>query len=177
MKAIVCCGINNEIGKDNKVLFKFKEDLCVFRNVTKGFGKEPCAVIMGRKTFDSIGKALPSRLNIILTTHPDQYNFYNSDNVVVVRTIDEAYAICKDRFISSNNMYLIGGGQVYNDMINICTHVIITRVFKEVPDADTFFPSLTNRFKLTQQSEQMHSVTDAGEEIDFCMQLYRNVNI
>ncbi len=131
---------NGGIGIDNKLPWHFKEDLKYFSKITKGLGNN--AIIMGRKTYESIGKELPNRLNIILSRNIT----YN--NIKTCNTIESAIEFCKIKSI--DNIFIIGGSQVYEEVLNkkLVHNIFITEIDKEY-ECDVFFPILDNNFKCT----------------------------
>jgi dihydrofolate reductase len=128
---IVAVSRNNAIGAKNKIPWKLKSDLELFKNVTMG-----CPIIMGRKTFESIGRCLPGRLNIVLSkTKKDSNNeaLYFA-NIESMESYFEKNGI-KEAFI-------IGGAKIYEAFLSKVTTIHLSEVMCEVKDADTFFPEL-----------------------------------
>lgn len=125
---IAAIGKNRELGKDNKLLWHISEDLIRFKKITQGH-----IIIMGRKTYESIGKPLPNRTNYIITR---DYN-YKVEGASVFHSIEEA--IKSASAIGDGEIFIIGGGQLYNQAINIADKLYLTLVDREY-DADTFFP-------------------------------------
>jgi len=127
---VVAISSNNAIGKNNQLLWHLPADLKHFKNITTGH-----TIIMGRKTYDSIGKPLPNRRNIIITRQKD----LQLDGVEVVNSLDEALTLCKDE----KEIFVIGGAEIYKQAISICDKIYLTRVHQNF-DADAFFPELDN---------------------------------
>ncbi len=125
---IAAIGKNNELGKDNQLLWNIPEDMKHFRETTRGH-----TVIMGRKTFESIGKALPNRRNIVITRDAN----YRKDGVDVTNSLEEAILLCEN----SEEVFIIGGGEIYKQALPFASKLYITHVHKEY-DADTFFPEI-----------------------------------
>ncbi|MEI6407759.1 MAG: dihydrofolate reductase [Bacteroidota bacterium] len=125
---VVATGKNGEIGKDNRLLWHLPADLKYFKNLTTGH-----PIIMGRHTFESIGKALPNRRNIIITRQND----YQANGVDVVHSLEDAINLVKDQ----PEIMVIGGADVYNQALPIANRIYITRVDIE-PEADRYFPEL-----------------------------------
>jgi dihydrofolate reductase len=121
---------NNAIGKDNKLLWHIAEDLKYFKSITNGH-----PVIMGRKTFESMGKALSNRVNIIVSRNP-QFTVAGS---IVATSLDEAIAIASE---IDNQQFIIGGASVYNEAIRIANIIYLTVVYNKY-EADTFFPEIS----------------------------------
>ncbi len=125
---IAAIGKNNEIGKGNTLLFNMPADMKHFRDTTRGH-----AVIMGRKTFESLPNgALPNRRNIIITRDKE----YNAEGIEIVYSLDEAIEKIKDE----NESFIIGGAEIYKQSINKADKLYITEINSEFGGADTFFP-------------------------------------
>ena len=125
---IAAIGENNELGLDNKLIWDIKEDLKRFKKLTTGH-----SIIMGRKTFESISKALPERLNIVLTKNKN----FKVKNVSIASNIHEALELAKD----DEQPFIIGGSEIYSLFINIAQTIELTRVHNNFR-ADTFFPDI-----------------------------------
>lgn len=105
---------NGIIGIDGKLPFNYKEDLDHFRKTTTN-----SVVVMGRKTFQSIGKPLPNRINICISSS----NFYESENLILVKSFSEALEEAK---IYNKNIWIIGGSSVYEEAMNVADKIILT---------------------------------------------------
>ena len=125
---IAAIGENNELGLDNKLIWNIKEDLKRFKKLTTGH-----SIIMGRKTFESISKALPGRLNIVLTKNKN----FKCKNVSIASNIHEAIELTKD----DEQPFIIGGSEIYSLFINMAQTIELTRVHNNFK-ADTFFPDI-----------------------------------
>lgn len=125
---IAAIGENNELGLDNKLIWHIKEDLKRFKKLTTGH-----SIIMGRKTFESISKALPGRLNIVLTKNKN----FKFKNVSTASNIHEAIELTKD----DEQPFIIGGSEIYSLFINMAQTIELTRVHNNFK-ADTFFPDI-----------------------------------
>ena len=125
---------NNALGKDNKLLFRLKKDMAHFKNITTDN-----VVIMGRKTYESIGKPLSNRINVVLSRN----NNLKNDNISIFNDLKSAIDEMKI-FYPEKDIFIIGGGQIYKQAIeeNLVDKLIITKVKKVVDDADTFFPDI-----------------------------------
>lgn len=123
---IAAIGKNRELGKDNDLIWHFKEDMKFFRETTTGN-----TVVMGRKTFESLPHALPNRRNVVITTNAD----YVADGAEVVTSVDEALEITKN-----DNVFIIGGGKIYGEFLKYAEKLYLTEIDSECKDADTFFP-------------------------------------
>ena len=135
---IVAAGENNEIGKDNDLIWHLRDDLKRFKSLTSGHH-----IIMGRKTFESFPKPLPNRTHIVITR---QSNYKSPDGVIIVNSIEDAINIAK----KDSQPFIIGGGEIYKQAMPYASKIEITRVHATFPEADTFFPKIdTSIFKET----------------------------
>lgn len=138
---IVAATENNAIGKDNKMLFHIKEDLLFFKNTT--INK---TIVMGRKTFESLPGVLPFRKHIVLS-RDKEYNVENSQ-VEVKHSLEEVLEEIKT---SEEEIFIIGGEEIYRQILDrdLAYKIYITRIYKTVEDADTFFPDIDEKkFKI-----------------------------
>jgi len=126
---IVAASANNVIGVDGGLPWHLSEDLRRFREITMG---KP--IVMGRLTFESIGKALPGRRSIVLTRQAD----YVVEGCDVVTTPDAALELVS----GVEEVLIIGGGKVYQQMLPMTDRIYLTRVHAEI-DGDTFFPEIS----------------------------------
>jgi dihydrofolate reductase len=136
---IAAAGNNNEIGKDNKLIWHLSDDLKRFKKLTSGH-----AIIMGRKTFESFPKALPNRMNVVISR--DQQ--YKAENATVVNSLKEALEVVKEDL----EPYIIGGGEIYKQALEIANKIELTRVHEDF-EADTYFPELNNSWKETSRKD------------------------
>ena len=125
---IVAAATNNLIGRDGELPWRLPEDLKRFKQLTSG---KP--VIMGRLTYESIGKPLPDRKNIVLSTRDG----LNIDGCEVVDTLEGAIRLA----VGAEEVMVIGGGAVYSQMLPIADRIYMTRINVTV-DGDTFFPEI-----------------------------------
>ncbi len=124
---IVATTLNNVIGKDNKMPWHLPADLAWFRQNTTN---KP--VIMGRKTFESIGRPLPKRVNIVLSRQP-----YEQEGVIWKSSLESAGDFVKD----SEEIMLIGGGELFKQYLPQADKLYLTQIQAEI-EGDTFFPTL-----------------------------------
>lgn len=140
MNIIACVDENWGIGYENKLLFHINEDMSLFKKTTMDSG----VVIMGRKTFDSIGsRPLPNRLNIILTSNPSNISF-NARSNTEVKIFSDINGVLS--FLKQENLmekaYVIGGSSIYEQFIPYCNHALITKVDCVKDLVDSYFPNL-----------------------------------
>ena len=149
---IAAIGENGEMGRNNQLLWHLPGDLPRFKELTMG-----SPIIMGRKTFDSIGRALPGRLNIVLTGDAN----WSADGVSVAKSIDNALEIAKQE--DPKKSFVIGGGQIYKLFMAHAHTLEITEVH-DAPVADTFFPNFSPaEFKETARTK----ITDTAPTFDY----------
>lgn len=137
--AVVATGLNNAIGKNNELLWKLPNDLKFFKATTMGF-----PIIMGRKTYESVGKPLPGRKNIIITRDGN----YKVEGVEIFHSIEEALKNC-----GSEQVFIVGGAEIYKQTLPLVDTIYRTLV-KSNFEADAFFPEInTNEFELAWEEE------------------------
>lgn len=130
---------NYAIGKDNDMIYHISEDLKYFKKVTMG-----STIIMGRKTFESIGKPLPGRHNIIVTKgHVDIPEIPENTTVEVISDLKSIIKRAKE---SEDKYFVIGGGEIYRQTIGYADMLYITVIRETVKDADVFFPLIPYNF-------------------------------
>lgn len=128
---------NNVLGKDNKLIWHLPADLKMFKNLTSGR-----TILMGRKTFESIGKPLPNRENVVVTRDTN----FKQEGCIVFNSIEQAIENLKSR----ETIYIVGGAQIYNECISIADKLYITHLDLEI-DGDVYFPEIdTNHWRLTK---------------------------
>ena len=125
---IVAAAENNAIGKDGQLLWHLPNDMKFFKNTTWAM-----PVVMGRKTWESLGKPLQGRANIVISRQSD----CQCDGADVVHNLFDA--IEKARELHTKEMFVIGGGQIYKESLVVANRIYITRVHAIFADADTFF--------------------------------------
>ena len=125
---IAAVSINNVIGNNNKLIWKLSNDLKRFKNLTTNH-----SVIMGRKTFESLPNPLPDRDNIVITRDTN----YSKPNIQVCSSIEDAINLTK----TDTQPFIIGGGEIYSQTINIVDKIELTRVHEEF-DGDAYFPEI-----------------------------------
>ena len=123
---IAAVGRNLELGKNNDLIWHFKEDMKFFKDTTMGH-----TVVMGRKTFESLPKALPGRKNIVISSNSE----YQAPGATVVTSVDEAL-----RIADNEEIFVIGGGKIYSEFLPYADNLYLTEIDAECPDADTYFP-------------------------------------
>jgi len=128
---ISAIGKNNEIGKKNELLWSLPADMKHFKETTSGH-----TVIMGQKTFESIGRPLPNRRNIILTLDKN----FKAERIEIVNSLEELDNLLKETCKIEEETFIIGGGMIYKLFIDKADKLYITHVDAEFKDADTYFP-------------------------------------
>ena len=152
---IVAIADNNAIGKDNALLWHISEDLKFFKRTTMG-----CPVIMGRKTFESIGRPLPKRTNVVVS----RSGYAAPEGVVVVASLEEAFASVPG---DVERAFVIGGGQIYAQAMSQADRLIVTHVHTVIEDADTFFPSIDPSVWSVADRSELQSDLETGYPFEF----------
>jgi dihydrofolate reductase len=169
-------GKNNELGKDNQLLWKLPADLKHFRDTTRGH-----TVIMGRKTFESLPNgALPNRRNIVITRDPN----YQAENIEVVNSIEEALRLVmpdsirhpenenldsgSEAGMTNQEVFVIGGAEIYKQALPFANKLYITHVAGEFA-ADTFFPTIDSSWK---EVSRVKNLKDDQNQHDFDFVVY-----
>jgi dihydrofolate reductase len=143
LSIIAVIGKNRELGKDNGLIWHLSGDLKRFRAITAGH-----PVIMGRKTFQSIGRPLPGRTNFVVTHN----RLFKAEGVTVVFSLGDAIEKAKPA-PGAEEIFIIGGGSVYKEAINRADRLYLTVIDAEAPDADTFFPDYSRFTKVIEESD------------------------
>jgi dihydrofolate reductase len=154
---IAAIGEQNELGINNDLLWHLPNDFKRFKAITTGH-----YIIMGRKTFESFPKPLPNRTHIIITRNK---NYKVPENCIVVNSLTEAIGKCP----KNENIFIIGGGEIYKQSIEIANCLEVTRVHSTFK-ADTFFPEINlNNWELINSEFQSK---DEKHEYDFTFQTF-----
>ena len=154
---VVAMGLNNEIGANNQLLWHLPKDLKHFKEITTGH-----PIIMGRKTYESIGKPLPNRTNIVVSTKKDWFE----EGILIVGSLKEAIKFAKKM---DEEIYIIGGGNIYEQTIDLAEKLEVTQVNAELK-ADIFFPKINP--KIWNKTNEVSHEKDEKNEYDFSFQTY-----
>ena len=150
---IAAIGKNRELGKDNKLLWYIPNDFKRFKDLTSGH-----IVIMGRKTFESIGKPLPNRINVVVTRNKNAIKgLINQTTTIFCDSLENALRLPFDKLRvaqgkRSKKIFIIGGAEIYKQGIKYADKLYLTLVNQEFPDADTFFPDYS-KFKIIKEEK------------------------
>lgn len=141
---IAAIGNNRELGKDNKLLWHIPQDLQRFRELTSGH-----TIVVGRRTFESIGRALPNRTNIVIT-HSASLTRPGLAKLIVAHSLKEALDRAKE--LGENEVFVIGGGQIYQEALPFADKLYLT-IVDGTFDADTFFPDYSAFTKIVSEKK------------------------
>ena len=186
---IVAIADNNPIGRNNELLWHISEDLKFFKRTTLG-----CPVIMGRKTFESIGRPLPKRLNILVS----RSGYEAPEGVRVVASLEEAFDLAGVESLrsaqndkepaqndkepaqndkhnvmpsevetSASRVFVIGGGQIYAQAISQVDSMVIAHVHTVIEDADTFFPAIDPSVWVAAERSELQTDPETGYTFEF----------
>ncbi len=156
---IAALGKNNELGKDNDLIWHLPNDLKRFKKVTAGHH-----VIMGRKTYESLGKPLPNRTNIIITRNSN----YQANGCVIAHSLEEAIEVAKE----DANPYILGGAEIYKQAMHIADCLDLTHVNAAL-DADAFFPEIDT--KIWKETTRKNHLKDDRHQYDYSFVTYKKV--
>ncbi|MEQ3663440.1 MULTISPECIES: dihydrofolate reductase [unclassified Olleya] len=157
---IVAAGENNEIGKNNDLIWHLRDDLKRFKALTSSH-----YIIMGRKTFESFPKPLPNRTHIVISR---QSNYKAPEGIIVVGSIEEAINLAKN----DSQPFIIGGGEIYKLAMPYASKIELTRVHSNF-DADTFFPEI-DRTQWKETANTFHK-KDENHEFEFSFLTFQRV--
>ncbi len=166
---------NLALGNRGGLLWHISEDLKYFKRVTMG-----CPVIMGRKTFDSIGRALPGRLNVVISRNPE---VVLPAGVVVAGSLEEALKAAEGKMVgeecgcevveggaetgTSRDVFVIGGGEIYRQALPLADKLYITYVHTVPPEADTYFPEIDPEVWETVEASGVQHDETSGLDFEF----------
>ncbi|SEG71413.1 dihydrofolate reductase [Sphingobacterium lactis] len=154
---IVAAAENNAIGKNNEMPWHLPNDFKYFKSTTMDH-----SIVMGRKTFESIGKPLPGRRNIVITRQND----FRAEDVDVANSIQDVMNYCRDE----KEVFIIGGANIYKQTLPLANTVHLSRVHTTIPDADAFFPELPEQdWKLVSSDPHQK---DEKHAFDYTFEVY-----
>lgn len=156
---IVAIADNLAIGKGNDIPWHISEDLKFFKRTTSGF-----PVIMGRKTYESIGRPLPKRTNIVVTRGCEL-----PDGVVQVKSLEEAYKAAEDAANASGaeKYFVMGGAKIYASAIDDMDKLYVTHVHTVIDDAEAFFPAIDPNAWVKSESSETQTDPETGFKYEF----------
>ncbi len=160
LSAIAACATNRAIGRKNDLPWHLPGDMKYFMRTTKGHH-----VIMGSKTFESLGKPLKNRINIVITRDP----FYSASGVLVAHSIQEAIDIAEAA--GEKEAFIIGGAQIYRQTLEMLDRLYLTEIDIDVPDADAFFPKF-DEDSWEMISEESHQ-PDERNDYKYTFKVYK----
>ena len=152
---LVAMAKNRVIGRNNALPWQLPPDLKRFKQLTMGHH-----IVMGRKTYESIGRPLPGRTSVIITRQPD----YQVPGAIVVASIDQALKVCSAGKEVDQEIFVIGGAQIYRQSLGLCQRIYITEIQQEF-DGDTLFPEL-NQPEWREISREKHQLND-GDGLEY----------
>lgn len=169
ISAIVAIDSNYAIGNKNGLLAHIPADMKHFKDLTMG-----STVVMGRKTYDSLPKKpLPHRLNLVITSKvKNQYEIQDDGSIFISMEYVKNWLI--NRKAVGDYVFIIGGGQIYKELLPYCDKIYLTKIFHAYEDADTYFPNIEemDEWKLAKEGEfQEYN----GLEYQFCEYIRSNV--
>ena len=164
---VVAVARNGVIGGDNRLLWRLKGDMLHFKRCTMG---RP--MIMGRKTFDSIGKALPGRETIVLTREAG----FLRESVLIAHDLEAALQLAAEAAgrLGADEIAVVGGGEIYRQTLDLAAKIELTEVALE-PEGDAFFPMLDPKVWRETRREPHRANKEAGDEADYAFVTYERI--
>jgi dihydrofolate reductase len=147
---------NNALGKNNDLLWHLPLDFKRFKEITSGHH-----IIMGRKTFESFPKPLPNRTHIVISRQKD----YFPEGCIVVENLEKAIAVCP----KNEDLYIIGGGEIYSQSMHLADQLDITRVHHSF-EADVYFPEIDS--EIWELTSETFNPKDEKHLFDYTFQKY-----
>lgn len=155
---VVAMGLNREIGVDNQLPWHLPKDLKHFKEITSGH-----PIIMGRKTYESIGKPLPNRTNIVISRKKHWFE----EGILIVGSIKEAIKFGQK---IDEDIFIIGGGNIFEQTMDIADKLEVTEIKTNI-EADTFFPKIDP--KIWTKTDEVCHEKDEKNNFDFCFQTFQ----
>lgn len=153
-------GRNNEIGKSNTLLWHLPADLMYFKKITSGK-----TIIMGRKTFESIGRPLPNRQNIVITRDTS----FTKEGIAVAHSLTQAISLSGNS--PEGEIFIIGGAEIYKQAIDLADKLYITHINAEDKDADAFFPVIDKN--IWHEVSRTENKADDKNPFDYSFVIYK----
>ena len=161
LSIVVAKSKNNIIGKENKLVWNLPEDLNHFKELTTGH-----TIIMGRKTFDSIGRVLPNRKHIILSQNPNL--IIKDKNVQVVHSLLEIQELIENK----EEAFVIGGAAIYNFLMPYVKKMYVTEIDEEF-EGDTFFPKINT--DIWKETKREKGIKNEQNNLDYDFVTYERI--
>lgn len=162
LSLLVAADEQNVIGKDNQLPWHLPNDLKYFKNQTWGM-----PILMGRKTFESIGKPLPGRKSIVITRNSE----WQQDHITIVHSIEEA--IKKAEALDVKEIFVIGGAQIFESSFPLAGRIYLTRIHHRF-DGDVHFPRIpSTEWKMIRER---HCTADEKNAYDHSFQVWEKIN-
>ncbi|MEN9363793.1 MAG: Dihydrofolate reductase [Bacteroidota bacterium] len=131
IKILVACDENRVIGKDNQLIWHLPADLKRFKSLTTGH-----VILMGRKTYESIGKPLPNRTTIVITRQVD----FQAEGTITAHSVEEA--ILKAKSLTREDIFIVGGAEIYSLSLALADQLLVTQLH-DIFEGDAFFPEIS----------------------------------
>lgn len=163
---IVARAQNGAIGKDNSMIWHLPDDMQFFKDSTRNHH-----ILMGRKNYDSLPemfRPLKNRVNIVITRNKD----WQRDGVVVFHDIKSGIAYAKEH--NEEELYIIGGGEIYKQGLSYANKLYITEVYAEFPDADAYFPEIDQ--SIWKETSRTKHGTDEKHKYAFDFVTYETIS-
>lgn len=157
---IVAKADNDVIGKDNELIWKLSSDLKLFKKLTTGHH-----IIMGRKTYESMGRPLPNRTSVVITRNK---HYSLPEGHILAHSLEDALQTCIGKRLEK--VFIIGGADIYKQAMRFADELIVTEV-KALPDGDAFFPKIDP--KIWSEESREHFEKDSLNQYNFDFVVYK----
>jgi dihydrofolate reductase len=154
---------NNVIGKSNDLVWKLPADFRRFKSLTTGH-----YILMGRKTFESLGRPLPNRTHLVITRNK---NYEVPEGHHVFESVEQAFIFCNK--LGIEKLFIIGGGEIYAQTLSLADELILTEVEVE-PEGDTFFPEIDSAE--WEETYRQYHPADEHHQHGFSFVNYQKIN-
>lgn len=162
ISSIVATSLNHAIGKNNQLLWHLPADLKFFKTTTMG-----CPVVMGRKTFQSIGRVLPGRKNVVIT-RDTSFNSNHEFDILIATSLQEAFKL----LANESQIFILGGGEIYKQSMDLVDNIYLTKVHTTI-EGDVYFPVINpQQFQLVW--EESHQA-DEKNQYDYTFQKFERL--
>ncbi|MCC7030594.1 MAG: dihydrofolate reductase [Chitinophagaceae bacterium] len=160
LSIIVAASLNQVIGINNQLPWHLPADLKYFKKLTTGH-----TILMGRKTYDSIGRPLPNRENVVVTRSKD----FQAEGAVIKYSVEEALQYCKDK----DQVFVIGGEEIFKQMMDVVHTIYLTVVHTTIANGDAFFSAPDSAF-WKKTSSEFHE-KDEKNLFDYAFETYERI--
>lgn len=162
IKILVACDENRVIGKDNQLIWHLPADLKRFKSLTTGH-----VILMGRKTYESIGKPLPNRTTIVITRQVD----FQAEGTITAHSVEEA--ILKAKSLTREDIFIVGGAEIYSLSLALADQLLVTQLH-DIFEGDAFFPEISS--DIWEIVDRERGLTDEKNPFQYSYITYQKIH-